>query len=345
MATTSAAAQIASSVKSSIEGYTTIRSVKLLTMKLCNQFKTETKEALTQFIALLLLRKEMTAMMTAMAASNKGGGGTCGSKGKGCSKQDYKNMCKKKAMYKPEDCFSLPANADKIKKANFVDGKAVKKEYSPVSTRNYYDPLDSWSDTLETAFSIRKDAPASKRGRKHVRFVLPSNHIDKDSRIWRRKATSKSPESLRMGVLSGSVPSAISDTGALASAIKPSDPTIATGIKSNTSFGGAFGELAVATTVNKLYHQLREPARSEHIMPQVKDSLFSTGKCVDADYIAIYDKLEVKYYDAKTTKITVSNEAVLTGWRFPKHPTNVNVDTLLLDHPTKLENLNSLYEV
>jgi hypothetical protein len=92
-----------------------------------------------------------------------------------------------------------------------------------------------------------------------------------------------------------------------------------------------------------------------HIVPQVKDSLFSTGKCVDADYIAIYNKLEVNYYDAKTTKITVSNDAVLKGWRCLKtrlwrvplveHPTNVNVDTPLLDHPTKLENLNSLYEV
>jgi hypothetical protein len=31
-------------------------------------------------------------------------------------------------MHNPEDCFSLPANANKMKKANFVDGKFVKKE-------------------------------------------------------------------------------------------------------------------------------------------------------------------------------------------------------------------------
>jgi hypothetical protein len=59
-----------------------------------------------------------------------------------------------------------------------------------------------------------------------------------------------------MGVLSGTIPLAVSDTGASASAFKPSDPTIATGIKSNTSFGGAFGDLAMATLVNKLYHKL-----------------------------------------------------------------------------------------
>mgnify|MGYP006179318855 CR=1 FL=1 len=112
----------------------------------------------------------------------------------------------------------------------------------------------------------------------------------------------------------------------------------------------------MATTINKLHHQLWEPARSVHIVPKVKDSLFSTSKeCVEADYIAIYDKKEVNYYDAKTTQINVSNAAVLTGWRCSKtrlwrvplveHPTNVNVDTLLLDHPTKCENLNSLYNV
>ena len=83
------------------------------------------------------MKKEMTAIMAAMIASNTGGGGTKGGtgggKGKGRSKRDYENMpecphCKKKAMHKPEDCFSLPANADKMKKANFVNGKFVKKE-------------------------------------------------------------------------------------------------------------------------------------------------------------------------------------------------------------------------
>ncbi len=101
-----------------------------------------------------------------------------------------------------------------------------------------------------------KDAHTSKRSRMRVKFVLPRNHINKDSTMWRRKSTSKPPMSLCMGVLSGTIPSAISDTGASASAFKPSNPTIATGIKSNTSFGGAFGDLAMATLVNKLYHKL-----------------------------------------------------------------------------------------
>ena len=60
---------------------------------------------------------------------------------------------------------------------------------------------------------------------------------------------------------------------------------------------------------------MREPARSVHIVPDVKDSLLSTSKMVDADYIAVYDKEEVNFYDAKTTNIVITEEAVLTGYR------------------------------
>jgi hypothetical protein len=49
----------------------------------------------------------------------------------------------------------------------------------------------------------------------------------------------------------------------------------------------------------------------------VQNLLLSTSKVVDADYIAIYDKEEVNFYDAKTKKITVSEEAVLKGWQCP----------------------------
>ena len=195
-----------------------------------------------------------------------------------------------------------------------------------------------------------------------MHFSLPANHTDKNSTVWRKKwetPTSKLRRllkaELRSGVLDGSIPSAASDTGATASAMKPSDPTIPTGTQSNTSFGGAFGDIAKATTINKLRLKLREPANSVHIVPKVRDSLLSTSKMVDADYIAVYDKEEVNFYDAKTTKVVITEEAVLTGFRCPKiglwrvplieKPTNLNTDTLILDHPTKLASLNNLYEV
>jgi hypothetical protein len=152
------------------------------------------------------------------------------------------------------------------------------------------------------------------------------------------------------GVLDGSIPSAISDTGATASAFKPSDSTVAMGIQSTATFGGAFGEQATATAIKKLHHKLLKPAWSVHIVPQVKNSLLSTSKVIDADYFVIYDKQEVNFYEAKTTKITILEEAVLKGWRCPitglwqlplvENPVNLNTDTLLLDHPTKLQSQN-----
>ncbi len=69
--------------------------------------------------------------------------------------------------------------------------------------------------------------------------------------------------------------------------------------------------------MNKLHHKLCKPAWSAHIIPQVQNSLLSTSKVVNADYIAIYDKEEVNFYDAKTTKITVLEESVLKGWLCP----------------------------
>jgi hypothetical protein len=63
----------------------------------------------------------------------------------------------------------------------------------------------------------------------------------------------------------------------------------------------------------------------------------------------------VNFYNARTTKITVSEEAILTGWqcshqkmwRVPLVPivTNLNTDTLLLDHPLGLDSLDAMYTV
>jgi hypothetical protein len=57
----------------------------------------------------------------------------------------------------------------------------------------------------------------------------------------------------------------------------------------------------------------------------------------------------------KTMKIAVSEEAVLKGWQCPaaglwwlplvENPVNLNTETLLLDHPTKLQSQNWLYTV
>ena len=164
--------------------------------------------------------------------------------------------------------------------------------YAPVITRNYYAPLTSQVNTLEQVqdqllSAIRQQSVAQKT--KRISFSLPSNHTDNDSTKWRRRhSTNKSTQT---GVLDSSIPLAISNTGATVSAFKPSDPSVPTGIQSTATFGGAFGKQATATTMNKLHHKLCKPARSVHIVPQVQNSLLSTSKVVDADYIVIFEPL------------------------------------------------------
>jgi hypothetical protein len=87
--------------------------------------------------------------------------------------------------------------------------------------RNYYAPLASQVKVLD----------------RHVTFALPPNHTDKNSANWRQKETRRI-KNQRLSVLNGSIPSAISNTGATASAFKPSDLTIAMGIWSTSTFGG-----------------------------------------------------------------------------------------------------------
>jgi hypothetical protein len=140
------------------------------------------------------------------------------------------------------------------------------------------------------------------------------------------------------------------------SAFLKKDPSRATGKPSTTVFHLPNGAIAPATTRNKLLHNLREPARSVNIVPAlVKNSLLSTNKFTEAGHTVIYDKDEVNFYDARTTKIMVSEEAILTGWRCPHQKmwrvplipivTNLNTDMLLLDHPSGLDSLNAIYAV
>ncbi len=105
--------------------------------------------------------------------------------------------------------------------------------------------------------------------------------------------------------------------------------------------------------MKKLQHKLHKPAQSIHIIPQVQNSLLSTSKVLDADYISIYDKEEVDFYNVKTPTFTASEEAVLKGWQYlaaglwrlplVKNQGNLKTNTLLLDHPTALQSQNLLY--
>ncbi len=123
---------------------------------------------------------------------------------------------------------------------------------------------------------------------------------------------------IQQGVLIESIPSAVSDTAATSSAFLPSAPMIPTGTVSMAVFYLPNGATMAATMIYKLHHNLQEPACSVNIVPSlVSNSLFSTVKMVKAGYMAIYNDKEVNFYDTMTTKITVSADAILKGWRCP----------------------------
>ena len=180
-----------------------------------------------------------------------------------------------------------------------------------------------------------------RRPNRQLSFTLPLDHVDKSSKAWRRSPRSRSQTStfwsnakhtsatgpqqvsltkhqLKQGVLDGSIPSAAWDTACTSHAGKPDDPFIPTNQRSTKVFALADGHATPATTVAKLHHAVCEPARTVDIVPALKgNSLLSGRKFAKAGYISICDGKEVNIYDGRTAKITVSEEAVLKGWRCP----------------------------
>ena len=92
------------------------------------------------------------------------------------------------------------------------------------------------------------------------------------------------------------------------------------------------------------------------MVPGLKHNyLMSEIKFADAKYITILNEDEVNIYDGKTAKITISEEAVLRGWRFKgtglqrislkKTVKNVNTDTLLINRSDTNNSIKNVYEM
>ena len=76
------------------------------------------------------------------------------------------------------------------------------------------------------------------------------------------------------------------------------------------------GETTDASTQAKLSHDVRGPAKTVDMVPQLQhNSLISGGKFADANYITVLTTTEVLIYDGNYTHISVSNKPILNGWR------------------------------
>ena len=122
-----------------------------------------------------------------------------------------------------------------------------------------------------------------------------------------------------LGKGAGGVAVRVWDTACTSHASMIGDPFIPTGQKSTKIFALADGHPTPVTTIAKLEHNVREPARTVGMVPALANqSLLSGGKFAEAGYISICDGNKVNIFDGRTAKIEVSEAAVLKGWRCPK---------------------------
>eukprot|EP00804_Cyclotella_cryptica_P007612 CCRYP_010662-RA/>CCRYP_010662-RA protein AED:0.49 eAED:0.49 QI:0/0/0/1/0/0/2/0/159 len=152
-----------------------------------------------------------------------------------------------------------------------------------------------------------------------------------------------SPRTIKEGINNGSIPSAVSDTAATSTAGTLHDPFIHSKTCSTKTFMLPTGTTTTATTQAQLLLNVRPPANTVNIVPNLHQTLLS----------AVYDKHEVNFYDSATINITEC--AVLTGyrcprtglWRNPLRPitVNENTDTLILDSKCGLQSTQPQYHV
>jgi hypothetical protein len=172
-------------------------------------------------------------------------------------------------------------------------------------------------------------------------------------------------EELRQGILDGSIPSTIADSGATSGVGTKVDPSHCTGEPSDKRFILPSGDVIQATEIAEYPFNIRAPANELHITPGVSQhSLLSTGKYADANYITVFDKDTVNVDDANETIITVTKDAILQGWRDTDSKLwriplvdvvqNVNTDTIvvnrpptefLTDRPPTEEAIHNVYEL
>ena len=166
-----------------------------------------------------------------------------------------------------------------------------------------------------------------------------------------RRARKQENDRMRRKILLGTVPSGIVDSGATSSCGKVSDPFIHTGELSHKQFQFPMGQVVPATEIEKLLHDVREPAKTVELVPAMKqDTLISIGKFADAGYFTIFDGEEVNIYDGLKARLKISKVMVIKGWRDPEtglyriplkeRIDNLNMDTVLLNKETS-ENIQS----
>jgi hypothetical protein len=116
----------------------------------------------------------------------------------------------------------------------------------------------------------------------------------------------------------GTIPSTVVDSGCTLGVGMSDDPCRWTGRVSKKKNVLPGGKIVNATKIAEYPFKVRAPAQELHITPGVtKNSLLSTSKFADANYITIFDKEAVNIYDANKITITITRGAILRGFKCP----------------------------
>ncbi len=146
------------------------------------------------------------------------------------------------------------------------------------------------------------------------------------------------------GMENGTIPSTVVDSGCTLGVGTSEDPCQRTGRASKKKFVLPGGKIVNATEIAEYPFKVRAPAQELHITPSVtKNSLLSTSKFANANYITIFDKEAVNIYDANETTITITRGAMLRGFKCPMTGMwcipladlvrNNNTDTVIVNCP------------
>ena len=162
-------------------------------------------------------------------------------------------------------------------------------------------------------------------------------------RDHRRREKMQRKQANRKMARRGEVPTAVMDSGATSTCIKQEDVEHVHVLRENSKkkFYNANGTISNAGKKAQLKYDIRHPASDADIVPELAlNSLLSTSKLADANYITIFTKDEVQVFDAETTKFNIEGNAIMQGWRCPETRlwrvplcsdwSNINTDTTLL---------------
>ena len=202
-----------------------------------------------------------------------------------------------------------------------TNSAATKVKHSLAS--NYYAILSPPPCQVE-AEAINDSNVTIERGKGSVTFRLPTDHQNRNKANRTALRVSEAStyrwvtellaaisdyksqrtyllddKELQRGVLDGSIPSAVVDSGATSSVGTPTDPFAKTGQQSNKVFRLPNGATEEAREIGELATNVRAPARDVHITPGITEmSLMSTAKFSDAGYTT-WSPAQPSYGDGK----------------------------------------------